>query len=251
MSQSAQQAFLSALIDPDQPVPADISHPIAGHAVDERFNIYRNNVVYSLRTALADKFPYLNKLIGGAAFTALADSYVRSHLPQTPLLQNYGDDLPEHLAAFAPLADVPYAADLARLEVKWLMCYHAADHVALLPSRLLTDAVEQYGLSLAASLQLLASDWPLYDLWQFVHDEGPAPEQMQAQQVLVYRDQNFTPQVIELPDGGADFIERLQAGDRLATAVENAAESAAALSPEGLQRIMTLLVHEGQICGLN
>ena len=254
-----QQKFLSALLQPSQAAPANLRHPKADQPVASRFNIYRNNVVYSLRTALADKFPKLQKLVGDAAFDALADGYVRDNLPRIPPLFIYGDDLPDYLSGFVPLADVPYAGDVARLEILWLASYHAADHTPLMRENLLAHNIENAVVRLAPALQLLASAWPIYDIWQFLCDAGNAPDASKSeapqsegwqvgQSVLIFRDAQLMPQVALLPTGGAQFIAALQAGAILAEAAEHA--SNAALSQTGLQEVMNLLVHKQQICDL-
>ena len=243
-----QQKFLSALLEPAQAAPENLRHPNPKQSVGERFDIYRNNVIYSLRNALADKFPKLQKLVGAEAFDALADSYVRENLPHSPLLFTYGDDFPAYLADFAPLNDVPYAADVARLEVLWLACYHAANHTPLSQEDLLAKPIEACTMRLAPSLQHLSSDWPIYDIWQFLCDAGDAPDAMMPQSLLIFRDAHFAPQVKLLPAGGADFIMALQAGQSLTQAATQ--ERVDALSQEGLQSVINLLVHEQQICDL-
>ena len=240
----SHENFLAALLDPSLPAPSAVRHPL-GERVEERFNIYRNNVIFSLRGALADKFPHLKSLIGDELFELLSDSYVRKNLPQTPILANYGDALPDLIAAFEPLQEVPYAADLTRLEIAWLACYHAADHTALAAEKLLIDGIADYRFVLPPSLRVVESDWPLWDIWAFTRDEGAPPQELAAQSVLVYRDVELLPQVARLPDGGAAFFTALQAGEALGAAAENT------LSAEALQELMTLLVQNGQICKLN
>ncbi len=43
------------------------------------------------------------------------------------VIAHYGDGLPAFIESFAPLADVPYLADVARIEAAWTNAYHAAD----------------------------------------------------------------------------------------------------------------------------
>ena len=58
-------------------------------------------------------------LVGEEFFRAMAQIHVRAHRPRSPLMFEYGDELPDFIAGFPPAADVPYLADVARLEIAW------------------------------------------------------------------------------------------------------------------------------------
>jgi hypothetical protein len=47
----------------------------------DRFSIYRNNVILSLSTAIADSFPVVQRLIGKTCFNGAAIAFVRNHPP--------------------------------------------------------------------------------------------------------------------------------------------------------------------------
>ena len=212
-----QAAFLQALFEPTAEVPRGFSHPQKGQAAVERFSIYRNNVVVSLKQNLADGFPLLVALLGDEAFDALADAFVRTHPPRSPLMFAYGDALPDFIRQFRPFAEVPYAADVARLELAMRHAGHASD--ADVETELQLSDPDTQGLRLAPCVQLVISDWPLHDLWTFLVDRTDAPQDMSlSQSLLVYRTQDFDIELVSLPAGGEAFLAALLAGKSLSVA---------------------------------
>lgn len=236
-------AFAAALLDPDLPVPPGLTDP-AGRPAPRRFAVYRNNVAVGLRTALEEGFPVTRAIVGEEFFAAMAQLFLRQHPPASPRLWEYGADLPGFLAGFAPAAHLPYLPDVARLELAIRHSYHAADAapvpadaLALPPERLLSAR-----LTLAPSLRLLRSDWPLHAIWQF-HHGGPQP-QAGAQDVAVFRP-GFDPVPVALPKGGADFLLALVGGQTMAQAID------AAPPDHPLPETLTLLVTHGAIVALH
>src|SRR5690606_15015602 len=101
--------------DPEQAVPGAVMAHSAGIPA-RRFAVYRNNVVVGLVNALAARFPALQRIVGEEFFRAMAQLYVRAHPPRSRLLMEYGDGFADFIAAFEPAAELPYLADIARLE---------------------------------------------------------------------------------------------------------------------------------------
>jgi hypothetical protein len=106
----------------------------------QRFAVYRNNVTVGLVDALAARFPVIQRLVGVEFFRAVAREFARSHPPRSPLLFLWGEAFPDFLAALPSLADYPYMADVARIEVARGVAYHAADAMPLPVSDLLAAA---------------------------------------------------------------------------------------------------------------
>lgn len=120
------RAFRTAVLDPGAPAPAGL-HGCAGSPAGRRFDVYRNNVVHSLTTALAEIFPAVERLVGAANFGVLARAFVRAHPPRSPLLFAYGEAFADFLARYEPVRALVYLPDVARIERAWLDAYHAAD----------------------------------------------------------------------------------------------------------------------------
>src|SRR5919108_3746086 len=90
---SVQDAFADAVRDASLRVPL----PVAGAArqtSDRRFAVYRNNVVASLTSALAERFPVVQRLVGEEFFRAMARAYVTQEPPRSPVLLHYGATFP-------------------------------------------------------------------------------------------------------------------------------------------------------------
>ena len=88
--------FQHALLDPSQPAPATLSNG-QGQEAGDRFDVYRNNVVLSLITAVEAGFPQTRALMREDVFRSLSAHYIREHLPSSPLLQLYGKTFPSYV----------------------------------------------------------------------------------------------------------------------------------------------------------
>jgi hypothetical protein len=244
-----QTAFRRALLDPAAAVPDGLSGPGATPA-GRRFNVYRNNVAVSLTDALREGFPVLTKLLGEQNIDGLAGIYLRAHPPASPLMMHFGAALPEFLAATPQLAHLGYLPDVARLELALRRSYHAADATPIDPDLLGAtdpDRLMQARLTLAPTVQLLRSDWPLFDIWRFnTRDNAPQPGAA-AQDVLITRPEfDPTPQV--LLSGGAAWIEALSQRATFGQALETAQTAAPDFD---LGACLGLLLQGGAITALN
>lgn len=101
-----------------------------------RLDVYRNNVVVSLRDALATTFAATRRLMGETFFEAAAVSYARARKPDSPLLFRYGDGFADFIAPLPGLAAYPFVPEVARLEYARVSSYHAADAAPLPPEAL-------------------------------------------------------------------------------------------------------------------
>jgi hypothetical protein len=214
-----QAAFARALLDPDAAAPDGVTDA-QGRPCPKRFAVYRNNVTASLIRVLEAAFPVVRKLVGDEFFAAMAAVFLRAHPPKSRLMMLYGVEFPAFLASFPPVAHLGYLADVARLEQAIRESYHAADAEALaaltlaeLPESTLMAA----RLTLAPSLRLVRSVWPIHMIWQANTDGGPPPVPG-GQDVLILR-AGFDPALHLLPAGGGAFLSAALAGQSLAAAL--------------------------------
>src|SRR5262245_35052247 len=85
-------------------------------SVDRRLAVYRGNLLGTATHALASAYPVIVKVVGDEFFAAMASEYAR-HSPSTDGdLNEYGMQLAGFLESFAPVRELPYLPDLARLE---------------------------------------------------------------------------------------------------------------------------------------
>ena len=219
----AQSEFKAALLDAARPAPEGLTDG-AGVPTTKRFDVYRNNVAVSLTEALMAAFPVIRKLVGDDFFKAMAGVYLRTHLPKSPILATYGDEMPRFLKRFGPAQSLAYLPDVARLEIALRESYHAADADpigtealgALAPDRLMATRV-----ALAPSLRLLSASYPAHSIYRAnTEPNAPAPV-MRPETILVTRP-GFDPVQTRISRAAFDFFTALHAGDTLGVAMTKA-----------------------------
>ena len=134
-----------------------------------RFAVYRNNVVRGAIEALRSAYPTVDRLVGENFFSPLAMAYWDANPPNTPSLSLYGSGFPDHIEHYGPANNLPYLKDVARHDRAWLEAHHAVDQAVFDPTRAAMMVPEDLpGLvtGLHASVSLLASNWPSYDIWR-------------------------------------------------------------------------------------
>lgn len=144
---------------------------------ERRFAVYANNVAVSLSEALAKRFPVIQRLVGHDFFAAMARVYAEAHRPASPVLLEWGGTFPAFLAAFPPLADYPYMADVARIEVARGQAFHAADAVSAGPDSFLGANPSSLHLVLHPSVHVLRLRHPGVTIWAR-NQPGDAPQAM-------------------------------------------------------------------------
>jgi hypothetical protein len=216
-----QQDFARALRDPDGAVPRGVT----AHSSDtpqERFAIYRNNVMVGLVGALEARFPATRKIVGEDFFKGAAKLFAATQPPRSPLMMFYGDAFASFLAAFEPAQEVPYLADVARLEAARTYAYHAADAQPLTPAALSGVALDTLAgsrFTLHPSVEIVASDYPIVTIWAMNSGEiGLVPiTDWRGEDALVSRP-GFDVEVRRLPPGARIFLQYLAAGNPLGAA---------------------------------
>lgn len=104
--------------------------PIGAVARSPGFAVYRNTCARGVVEALRAAYPTVDALIGEEAFTHAALDYRAASPPRCPVLSDYGADFAEFLAAQSWTGELPYLADVARLDRLWLECFLAPDPAA-------------------------------------------------------------------------------------------------------------------------
>ena len=169
-----ERAFAAALTTRSVDA-ADVSM-LAGPAerARRRLGLYRGNVQVNASKALGNAYPICAKLVGEEFFAGLAFEYAARAPSSSGDLNEYGAGFAAFLEGFAPVAQVPYLPDVARLE--W--CIHRAHYAADAPpvdiARLAAVSADRYDaltVALHPACALIESSWPLARLW-VVHQPG-------------------------------------------------------------------------------
>lgn len=117
-----QRDFAQALIADDQPAPLFRS---------QAFSVYRNTSARGAVEALRAAYPTVDMLVGEEMFTQVALDYRREQPPSGPVLSDYGTDFAAFLARQPWTCELPYLADVARLDRLWLESFLSQDAAPL------------------------------------------------------------------------------------------------------------------------
>ena len=248
---STQAAFAAALLGPQRACPSGV---FSANGADpaSRFAVYRNNVQSSLINALADSHPVVLQLVGDEFFRAMARLYIQQFPPQGPLLNDYGNHFADFIEGFAPAANVPYLADVARLERLRVRAYHAADAQALSHEQIATvfsdpRPLGELHIQLHPSVGTLNSTYAVVALWAAHQDETLAKvDPLHRQTALILRN-GLEVEVFAVDIGSTMFIRSLQNDWPLEQAVAYALDAA----PEfDLSQCLALLISHNAITHL-
>lgn len=188
-----QAEFARCILNRNEGLPNAISRCDGGGAPVRRLDVHRNNVFASLIGVVKARFPVVLRLLGEQFFAGTARSFVEHHPPRAPVLSEYGGEFPDFLETFEPAADLPYLADLARLEWAMHVAYHASDRKPLSPAelnRIPAESIAGARLVLHPSVAVIASPYPIVSIWETnsfdekVRKIGP---DLGAEQALVAR----------------------------------------------------------------
>ena len=197
---------------------------------------YQANGGASAERALAQRYPTVQAMLGEASFAALARAFWQGHPPQRGDLAEFGDGLPDFIAASDQLADVPYVADSARLDALVAACERAADAGCDTGSLALLAQADPAELTLVLmpAVGVLSSAWPVASLW-LAHRPGDdaaghldaAREALGAgrgEHALVWRD-GWRARVQALGEPEARWTQALLEGRPLSEALDRAGEA--------------------------
>lgn len=154
----------------------------AGDAAAEPFGagveVYRNNAWQFYLSALARTYPVTQRRVGAEFFRQLARDYRTGHPSRHGDLHWIGEAFPAWLASHLAGTGYEWLVDLARLE--WA-CEEAATAAFAEPISVeslrhcTADAMPGLVLTLQPSLQLVASPFPIWSVWQNNQVESTAP----------------------------------------------------------------------------
>jgi hypothetical protein len=210
-------------------------------------SIYRNTVYKGLADALVASFPTVLAIVGPDWMREASILFAREHPPERAILVEYGAAFPDWLSKFPPARDMPYLADLARLDRLWTEAHLAADDRSLaidFGAHPLIQSFEASGLSLIASARLAWFDHSIPDLWQALRSPATFAElELEAvwQAVLIWRPGQEV-QIMPLTPKAHAFLAACQAGKSFADAAN---ETSYADDPIDLSLVFADLISSG------
>ncbi len=179
---AASAALMSPRLNPQRGAPGE-----------ERLAGYAGGDLARTREALREAYPAVLHLVGEPAFDALAHAYTERYPSQDYNLSLVGRHLPEWLPGTPLTHQLPFLPDLARLEWAVSEAFHAFEQTPAGANPLAALSVERADRSTLVfqpSVRLVASPWPILDLWQARHQARKTidlPVMDRPQRVLVAR----------------------------------------------------------------
>ncbi len=155
---SFQREFARALTAEDQTSP-----PFRSLA----FDVYRNTSARGAVEALRAAYPTVDMLIGAEMFTQVALDYRGERPPTSPVLSDYGADFPAYLVRQPWTGELPYLADVARLDRLWLESFLADDHVSSSGAAVMAEPAR---IMLHPAARFAWLETPAMTIWQAHRD---------------------------------------------------------------------------------
>jgi len=161
---------------------------------EERLHVYAEGYLVRIREALAEVYEAVRQVLGKQAFARLAAEYASAYPSHDYNLSLAGRHVPAFLRNSSLTQQLPFLPDLARLE--WAIChaFHAFEKPSLdlvSVGSLSIDAWEQIRLVFQPSMGLVASSWPILDIWESRKQSRKAVNidvVDRPQRVLIFRD---------------------------------------------------------------
>jgi len=170
MSEAAefQEAFDAALRDGRH-------RAYRNRALARALNVHRNTSAKAAQDALAYNYPVVRALTGDDAFAACAAAFADIRPPQDARLCYYGAGFDGFLSAYGPFRELPYLADVARLERMVVEALFAADAAPLDGAALAAELDLEKPLRLHPATRFGRFDFPAAGLW-LAHRGGAEPD---------------------------------------------------------------------------
>lgn len=183
--------------------------------------VYTANAAVNAERALGARYPTVQAMLGDETFAPMARAFWRQSPPVRGDLAQWGDALPDFLADAEQLAELPYLADVARLDDAVARAEGAADMEPDLATlmRLSDTAPERLVLRPSPGLALVASGHPIVTVWRAHHDAQQTAQadpfaearaalaDQRAETALVWR-QGWVVRVAEVDAPTAEFLRR-------------------------------------------
>ena len=237
MLRDLQIAVAASLIDRSDQAEGRVKGGALSPA--RRLAIYRHNMMSNLAGALKDVFPVVKRVVGDAFFQHAAEQFIVATPSRSGDLNRFGREWPAFLGNYLHATELPYLADVARLEWAWHECFHAASAPSFDVCRLAAVPADVYGslrVTLHPALRLVASAFPLLHIWQvnqLDYTGDMAINWHSEPETLLLRQENGAVVIEALPAAAFRFLAALDDGGTLEAATESALASDAAFDLQG------------------
>lgn len=236
-----QDAFVDALYGLEPAAHDEAGRWVVSLSRQPGFAVYRNTVSKAAVDALRANFPTVERLVGARWFAAAAAIHVQDSRPEIAQLTEYGTGFADFLNAFEPARELPYLADVARLDRLWIEVFSAMEQPTLTLATLASAAPEELAricLKPRAAVRWKWFDMPVLTIWACNRAQMALPQPLlwRGEGVVLIRSRGhvgYKP----LSVGGCRFLDACASGRPLDAA------SALALSVEPDLDFTQLLAH--------
>lgn len=181
----------------------------------QRLHIHHNNFRETLSSSLSGIFPTLEAFVGTVFVKGALSEFCIASPPKDAALIGYGSAFAEFLDNHRASEQVPYAADLVRLE--W------AVHELQLVDEQETSVTSTGEWQLNPNCIIIKSAFPLLSLWSVANGQLP-PE-------AVHLDQGGQTVAVLLTGGEVSLIALSMSESEIVTRLDNAANGDGSLAP--------------------
>lgn len=201
----------------------------SGQRGRRRLAAYRRSIHGNLFNALVTSYPVVNRIVGPPFFREAARNYILAYPSLSGDLNDYGGHFAGFIADYAYAQDMPYLADVARLEWAVQMLLNSAEAPPADLSALASTPPERYTdlrFELDPCCTRLDSNWPLLQIWEVNQDDYAGDMQVDFTQDsrLLVRRQHGVVTVQGLSAAEAAFLDALDSQASLAHAAACALE---------------------------
>jgi hypothetical protein len=235
-----QGSFAAALRDPAAPCAV---RPLGN------LSIYRNNRFFTHLHALELTFPVLRRRVGDDYFRQLTSNYLERFHSRSGDLHWMGKEFAAFLAIHLQGTEYLWLSDLAHLEWSRQQAAVAVAHASLgaeLLGRFAPEQLEHLVFSLQPSLQLHASDFPIFTIWSHnQRDNAPPVDQSLGGECGLVRARIEGVEVRTLGPGLFSYLSALAAGAPLGEAI-----TVAGLDQQALVNALGFVFSENLVCGV-
>lgn len=225
--QVTQSKFSRALFDAREEPQALPLFKGDAQLAEQRFALYRGNLIGNWNKALASAYPVLQALVGDEFFSGLTRAYGKAHPSDNADLNLFGAHFAEFLAGFEHVSAYPYFPDMAKLEWALHRAHYAKNGGQAGPidfAGLSPEQLDQARLVFAPACSLVRSDWAVVDVWQ-AHQPGMEesfPSELERPNCGLIVRPHWKADLVALTPAAYAVLSALAAGETLGCALDAA-----------------------------
>ena len=204
-------------------------NPQGGEPGIVRMAVYANGFVARAEEALSEVFEAVHAAVGDEAFAGLCRDYAGRFAASDYNLNFIGKEFRAFVESWSTGMNLPFLADLARLEWRVWEAFHAFHREPLTPRGIAGIPLEDWDnarILFQSSVSLVSSSWPVLDMWlvrRQLSGDFKALLTPRPQRILVGRKEDKVRCEL-LEENQYRLIEGLLAGQTLGTVCERLAE---------------------------